>query len=68
MVAACCRVYFGLHIFEMVHSMYRTFAAICEDPKFHISKIFVPGDIEIISNQVILHSRGDLENGIVSHP
>ena len=43
----------------------RTFAAIAEDPKFHLTQTFVPGDIEIISNQIILHSRGDVENGTV---
>lgn len=43
----------------------RTFAAIAEDPKFHISKILRPGEIEIISNQFILHSRGDVFDGEV---
>lgn len=43
----------------------RTFAALAEDPKFHIQHIFQPGEIEIISNQVILHSRGEIFDGEV---
>lgn len=38
-------------------------AALAEDPKFHLSKILQPGDIEIISNQIIYHARGDVHEG-----
>ncbi|KAK9813596.1 hypothetical protein WJX73_009365 [Symbiochloris irregularis] len=40
-----------------------TFARLAEDPKFHFSQILNPGDIEIIHNPTILHSRGEVEDG-----
>lgn len=47
-------------------TLHRTFARIAEDPAFHFSKVLVPGDIEIIHNPTILHSRGDIFEGEVS--
>ncbi len=46
---------------------HRTFAALAEDPKFHLQHTFQPGEIEIISNQVVLHSRGDVYDGEVRY-
>lgn len=39
--------------------------AIAENPKLHIQHTFQPGEIEIISNQVTLHSRGEIHDGDV---
>ena len=40
-------------------------AALAEDPKFHLTKKLLPGDIEIIHNPTIYHSRGDVADGEV---
>ena len=41
----------------------RAVATIAEDPKFHLAKILQPGDLEIIHNPTIFHSRGDIFDG-----
>ena len=41
----------------------RAVATIAEDPKFHLAKILQPGDLEIIHNPTISHSRGDIFDG-----
>ncbi|DBB18065.1 hypothetical protein WJX82_011687 [Trebouxia sp. C0006] len=38
-------------------------ATIAEDPKFHLAKTLQPGDLEIIHNPTIFHSRGDIFDG-----
>ena len=43
----------------------RTFARLAEDPAFHFSKVLQPGDIEILHNPTVLHSRGEIEDGEV---
>lgn len=35
---------------------------ICNDPGVHLSMDFRPGDIQLLHNHQILHSRGDFEN------
>lgn len=35
---------------------------ICNDPAVHLSMDFRPGDIQLLHNHQILHSRGDFEN------
>ena len=35
---------------------------ICNDPAIHLSMDFRPGDIQLLHNHQILHSRGDFEN------
>ena len=35
---------------------------ICNDPEIHLSMDFRPGDIQLLHNHQILHSRGDFEN------
>ncbi len=41
----------------------RAVATIAEDPKFHLAKTLQPGDLEIIHNPTIFHSRGDIFDG-----
>ncbi len=41
----------------------RSVATIAEDPKFHLAKTLQPGDLEIIHNPTIFHSRGDIFDG-----
>jgi hypothetical protein len=36
--------------------------ALCNDPAIHLSMEFRPGDIQLLHNHQILHSRGDFEN------
>ena len=36
--------------------------ALCNDPAIHLSMDFRPGDIQLLHNHQILHSRGDFEN------
>jgi hypothetical protein len=36
--------------------------ALCNDPSIHLSMEFRPGDIQLLHNHQILHSRGDFEN------
>jgi len=35
---------------------------LCNDPEIHLSMDFRPGDIQLLHNHQILHSRGDFEN------
>ena len=35
---------------------------LCNDPQIHLSMDFRPGDIQLLHNHQILHSRGDFEN------
>jgi hypothetical protein len=35
---------------------------LCNDPKIHLAMDFRPGDIQLLHNHQILHSRGDFEN------
>jgi hypothetical protein len=35
---------------------------LCNDPSIHLSMDFQPGDIQLLHNHQILHSRGDFEN------
>jgi len=35
---------------------------ICNDPSVHLSMDFRPGDVQLLHNHQILHSRGDFEN------
>ncbi len=35
---------------------------LCNDPAIHLSMDFRPGDIQLLHNHQILHSRGDFEN------
>lgn len=49
----------------LINACRRTFARLAEDPKFHFSQILNPGEIEIIHNPTILHSRGDVQDGEV---
>jgi hypothetical protein len=35
---------------------------LCNDPSIHLSMDFRPGDIQLLHNHQILHSRGDFEN------
>jgi TfdA family taurine catabolism dioxygenase TauD len=35
---------------------------ICNDPAIHLSMDFRPGDIQLLHNHQVLHSRGDFEN------
>jgi hypothetical protein len=35
---------------------------LCNDPSIHLSMEFRPGDIQLLHNHQILHSRGDFEN------
>ena len=44
----------------------RAVAKLAEDPSFHISRKLIPGDIEIVHNPTIFHSRGDIFDGEVS--
>ena len=43
----------------------RTFAGLAEDPTFHFRQVLNPGDIEIVHNPTILHSRGNVDDGEV---
>ncbi|HUG76995.1 MAG TPA: TauD/TfdA family dioxygenase [Burkholderiales bacterium] len=36
--------------------------ALCNDPAIHLAMDFQPGDIQLLHNHQILHSRGDFEN------
>ena len=36
--------------------------ALCNDPAVHLAMDFQPGDIQLLHNHQILHSRGDFEN------
>ena len=36
--------------------------SLCNDPSIHLSMDFRPGDIQLLHNHQILHSRGDFEN------
>jgi hypothetical protein len=36
--------------------------ALCNDPSIHLAMDFRPGDIQLLHNHQILHSRGDFEN------
>ena len=36
--------------------------ALCNDPEIHLAMEFRPGDIQLLHNHQILHSRGDFEN------
>lgn len=36
--------------------------ALCNDPQIHLAMDFRPGDIQLLHNHQILHSRGDFEN------
>lgn len=38
-------------------------AALAESPEFHLSKKLQPGDIEIVHNPTIFHSRGEVIDG-----
>lgn len=44
----------------------RAVAALAESPDFHMSKRLQPGDIEIVHNPTIFHSRGEVVDGEVS--
>lgn len=44
----------------------RAMAALAESPEFHLSKKLQPGDIEIVHNPTIFHSRGEVIDGEVS--
>jgi hypothetical protein len=35
---------------------------LCNDPAVHLSMDFQPGDVQLLHNHQILHSRGDFEN------
>jgi len=35
---------------------------LCNDPAIHLSMEFLPGDVQILHNHQVLHSRGDFEN------
>ncbi|HEX9182620.1 MAG TPA: TauD/TfdA family dioxygenase [Burkholderiales bacterium] len=35
---------------------------LCNDPRIHLAMDFRPGDIQLLHNHQILHSRGDFEN------
>ena len=35
---------------------------LCNDPMIHLSMDFLPGDIQLLHNHQVLHSRGDFEN------
>ena len=41
-------------------------ASLAESPEFHLSKKLQPGDIEIVHNPTIFHSRGEVFDGEVS--
>ena len=41
-------------------------AKLAESPDFHFSSKLVPGDIEIVHNPTIFHSRGDVFDGEVN--
>lgn len=41
-------------------------AKLAESPEFHISRKLVPGDIEVVHNPTIFHSRADVQDGEVS--
>ena len=43
----------------------RAVAKLAESPEFHLSKVLQPGDIEIVHNPTIFHSRGDIFDGEV---
>lgn len=43
----------------------RAVAKLAESPEFHISRKLLPGDIEIVHNPTIFHSRGDVQDGEV---
>ena len=36
----------------------RAVAKLAESPEFHLSKVLQPGDIEIVHNPTIFHTRG----------
>lgn len=36
--------------------------ALCNDPQVHLAMEFRPGDVQLLHNHQILHSRGDFEN------
>ena len=44
----------------------RAVAALAESPEFHLSKKLQPGDIEIVHNPTVFHSRGEVIDGKVS--
>lgn len=35
---------------------------LCNDPEIHLAMEFLPGDVQLLHNHQILHSRGDFEN------
>ncbi|HEV2430393.1 MAG TPA: TauD/TfdA family dioxygenase, partial [Burkholderiales bacterium] len=35
---------------------------LCNDPAIHLAMDFQPGDVQLLHNHQILHSRGDFEN------
>ncbi len=35
---------------------------LCNDPKIHLAMDFRPGDLQLLHNHQVLHSRGDFEN------
>jgi hypothetical protein len=35
---------------------------LCNDPQIHLAMEFLPGDVQLLHNHQILHSRGDFEN------
>ena len=41
----------------------RAVASLAEDPKFHLSRVLEPGDLEIIHNPTIFHARSDIHDG-----
>ena len=44
----------------------RAVAKLAESPEFHLSKTLEPGDIEIVHNPTIFHTRGEVSDGQVS--
>ena len=57
---------------DMLHDIcawhYRAVASLAESPEFHLSKKLQPGDIEIVHNPTIFHSRGEVFDGGVCLP
>ena len=53
-------------ICELVEWCCRTFARLAEDPAFHFSIKLQPGDIELLHNPTVLHSRSDVVDGEVT--
>lgn len=61
-----CKAHLQLLQAQKFSGLCRAVAALAESPEFHLSLRLQPGDIEIVHNPTIFHSRGEVIDGQVS--